>query len=413
MRNPFDSFSKIRLFLSDLFLPFLADKNRVLVLFFLLYFSASYFVWKKYEWNPTSQINFGKEFADQNAPETPPGAVVFLGEEGNLGAGYDGQIFYYYSRMLSGFHLDWPKGFETSFRAPRIGYPLLVSPFGWFGRYGTVFGMYFLHLLLLPLSFLALRDLLSEDKKYLAGLYLLSPFTLGSYVLLVSDTVMIGLVVLSYWAYKKKRYLLFSLLGGLAILTKEQALFLLFPLGLEALFRKEWRNAIWVGSVLILPVLWSAYLRTQFPAWSPAHLGSFFEPFSGISAYLREIYEAVSGVDGGLKALVKKFSRFPLLVLLASGVFLLFRGRIRLGIPFRIGFGITMFTICGAGYILYWATYENVSRMFAVSLPLLALWQSEDEELPGWIYWTLCGFVLFFFFIKLAIVSQPLRFLVW
>lgn len=403
--------------LRDSALDFMQNRNRVLIVFVLIYSISSFFVWKKYDWNPSSQINFGKEFADQNREETPSGAIVFLGEKGDLGAGYDGQIFYYYSRMLSRFSLDWPKGFETEFRAPRIGYPLLVSPFGWFGKSGTIFGMYFVNLSLLLLSFFAIYDLIPEGKKYLASFHLLSPFTLGSYILLVSDTVMIGLLVLSYWSYKRERFLLFSLLGGLAILTKEQALFLLFPLGLEAVLRRDWKRSLWVSSVLILPGIWGVFLRYHLPSWSPTGLGNLLDPFGGLIGYGTEIWEGLvqtqASGEGGLKFLAKKLSRFPLLLLLLSGIFISLRGRISVGFPFRFGFLMVLVTVCMGGYVLYWATYENVSRMFAVSIPLLALWKSEDEKIPDASYWMLSGLVLVFFFVKLAIISKPLPFLIW
>lgn len=391
----------------------LQNPKLITVVFLVLYSFSSICVWKKYSWSPSSQINFGKEFADQNKEQTPPGAIVFLGEEGNLGAGYDGQIFYYYSRMLSGFSLDWPKGFETSFRAPRIGYPLLVSPFGWFGMYGTILGMYTLNLGIFYLSYLAIRDLLPDSKKYVSAFYLLSPFALGSYILLVSDTVMMGLSVLAYWSFIKKRFITFSLLAGLAILTKEQAVFLFFPLGLVTLFQKEFKKSIWVASSLILPGAWSLYLRTQFPEWTPGSLSHFFDPFGGLIGYFGELQQALLSGDRNFILLIKKFSRIPLILLLVSGTYLLFRGDWKKGLEFRLGFGILLLTAYAGGYILYWATYENVSRMFTFSLPLLIFWEKEDDNLPSGIYWALTGIILVSFLIKLAFVSKPLRHLVW
>ncbi|PJZ76368.1 AZOBR_p60025 family cell surface glycopolymer formation protein [Leptospira neocaledonica] len=391
----------------------LGNLKLVSLLFLILYSFSSFCVWKKYSWSPSSQINFGKEFAEQNKEQTPPGAIVFLGEEGNLGAGYDGQIFYYYSRMLSSFSLNWPNGFETSFRAPRIGYPLLVSPFGWLGMYGTIFGMYILNLGIFYLSYLAIRDLLPDPKKYLSTFYLLSPFALGSYILLVSDTVMMGLSVLAYWAFIRKRFISFSLLAGLAILTKEQAIFLFFPLGLTTLFQKEFKKSIWVASSLILPGAWSLYLRTQFPEWTPGSLGHFFDPFGGLLGYFGEVQQALVSGDRNLILLIKKFSRFPLVLLLLSGTYLLFKGDGKKGLAFRLGFGILLLTTYAGGYVLYWATYENVSRMFTFSLPLLIFWEKEDESLPSGTYWALTGIILISFLIKLAFVSKPLRHLVW
>ncbi|TGK09097.1 hypothetical protein EHO60_12925 [Leptospira fletcheri] len=396
----------------------LEKRNVVLLVFFLMYAFSSVLVWKKYGWNPSSQVNFGLEFCQFNADRTPEGAVVFLGEEGNLGSGYDGQIFYFYSRMLSDFGLDWPKGFETSVRAPRIGYPLLVSPFGWFGRTGTIFGMYFLHFLLVVLSFFALYDLLPENRRFLTSFYLFSPFALGGYVLLVSDAILASLLILCYWAYRKDRFLLFSLLGGLALLTKEQALFLLFPLGLDALLKKEFRRALWVASSLVLPLLWNVYLRSVLSESSPARFAEFFDPLGGIAGYLREIYEAFfSGTlpeEGGrFRTIAKKFSRFPLLLLFLSGCVLLFQGNRKKGFPFRLGMGLTLFSVFSAGYVLYWATYENISRMFTVSIPLLVLWQSEDETLSARHYWGIVALVLALFFVKIAFISKPLAYSIW
>nr|WP_039948857.1 membrane protein [Leptospira fainei] len=395
----------------------LENKNILIALFILMYSVSSLMVWKKYDWNPTAQINFGKEYCDLNSPQVPKGAVVFRGEEGNLGAGYDGQIFYFYSRMISGFALDWPKGFETSVRAPRIGYPLLAAPFGWFGAYGTIFGMYFLHIFFMIFSFLAIRDLLPNRKKILAVFYLLSPFALGSYILLVSDTILISLLVFTYWAYKKERYALFALLGGLSLLTKEQALFLLFPLGVDSLLKKDFRRSLWILACLVLPGLWNIFLKLKFPEATPTRFAEFFDPLGGIAGYSREIYGLWAGsvpLDGGLfRSLAKKFSRFPLLLLFLSGCFLLFRGDWKKGFPFRLGFAITMFSIFSAGYILYWATYENISRMFTVSIPLLILWQAEDDRIAPWHYWGLCGVVLILFFVKIAFIGKPLTHSIW
>ncbi|EMY13691.1 hypothetical protein LEP1GSC043_4585 [Leptospira weilii str. Ecochallenge] len=186
----------------------------IIPLFILLYAFSSFLIWKKYDWNPSSQINFGMQFVVQNAAETPKGAIVFLGRPGDLGAGYDGQIFYYYSRMLSEFNLNWPKGFEENIRASRIGYPLFVSVFGWFGTWGTVFGMYFLNLVLVLISWFLLRDLCGEKHRIYSSLYLFSPFLLGSYSLLVCDAVLTGFLVITFWFYKKKTDLVFFVRGN-------------------------------------------------------------------------------------------------------------------------------------------------------------------------------------------------------
>ncbi|EMO73868.1 hypothetical protein LEP1GSC127_3456 [Leptospira kirschneri str. 200801925] len=62
-------FSKMRAFFEN---PFW-----ILPLFITLYVICSLLIWKKYNWNPSSQINFGKQFVVQNTEETPKGAVIF------------------------------------------------------------------------------------------------------------------------------------------------------------------------------------------------------------------------------------------------------------------------------------------------------------------------------------------------
>ena len=103
-------------------------------LFALVYLVVTAALWKKYNYNPTSMINFGMEFAIQNKEKMPDGAIVILGNKDDLGAGYDGQIFYFYSRTISELNMNWPKGFDESYRAPRIGYPLLVGIIGFLGK---------------------------------------------------------------------------------------------------------------------------------------------------------------------------------------------------------------------------------------------------------------------------------------
>ncbi|EMY78650.1 dolichyl-phosphate-mannose-protein mannosyltransferase [Leptospira weilii serovar Ranarum str. ICFT] len=392
----------------------------ILPLFFALYALCSLLIWKKYDWNPSSQINFGMQFVLQNPEETPKGAIVFLGRPGDLGAGYDGQIFYYYSRMLSEFHLNWPKGFEENIRAPRIGYPFLVSAFGWFGHWGTVFGMYFLNFVLILISWFLLRDLCGERYRIYSSFYLFSPFFLGSYALLVSDAVLTGFLVIAFWFYKKEKWIWFSLFGGIAILTKEQALFLLFPLGIQSLSEKKWKNAGFIVSTLLLPFFWAVFLKLQFPHWSPTRFADFFAPLDGLIGYWKEINEPsllsflqVPNFETGLILFAKKFSRMPIFLLFLSGLFVLGGGSWKKGIAGRLAFFGVMFSVFSAGYVLYWSSYENVSRMFTVSIAFLILWKLEDDSIADRFYWIVTGGIFFIFLFKLALISSTLPYEIW
>ncbi|TGL20806.1 hypothetical protein EHQ46_09935 [Leptospira yanagawae] len=377
--------------------------------FLLLWGITSVSYWKKYDWNPSSMVNFGHEFALQNKSETPENAILFKGEAGDLGAGYDGQIFYYFSRPLSNFNLNWPKGFDESYRAPRIGYPMLVGIFGLFGKTSAIFGMYFWNITLILISYFYLRKLLDDEVKPYAILYLLSPFALGSYYVLVSDSVMVSILIIAYYYFVKEKYLIFVLLSSLAILTKEPALFLLFPLGLAALFRKDWKKMIVVGSVLVIPICWHLYLSYRFPNWRPGRLTDFILPFEGLISYMESIWRQLA-VGTNIKELARLLSRFPLVVLFFLGVFLPFTGKLNKGWEFRISFLFVLFMIGTAGYYHFWSVYENVSRMFTLSIPILLLLFNEDRTIRKQEYVLVTILILFLFLIKVLFISKQMNY---
>lgn len=377
--------------------------------FLLLWGITSVSYWKKYDWNPSSMVNFGHEFALQNKSETPENAILFKGEAGDLGAGYDGQIFYYFSRPLSNFNLNWPKGFDESYRAPRIGYPMLVGIFGLFGKTSAIFGMYFWNITLILISYFYLRKLLDDEVKPYAILYLLSPFALGSYYVLVSDSVMVSILIIAYYYFVKEKYLIFVLLSSLAILTKEPALFLLFPLGLAALFRKDWKKMIVVGSVLVIPICWHLYLSYRFPNWRPGRLTDFILPFEGLISYMESIWRQLA-VGTNIKELARLLSRFPLVVLFFLGVFLPFTGKLNKGWEFRISFLFVLFMIGTAGYYHFWSVYENVSRMFTLCIPILLLLFNEDRTIRKQEYLLVTILILFLFLIKVLFISKQMNY---
>lgn len=386
--------------------------KKYLLLFIGLYGFTTLAIWKRYDMNPSSMVNFGKEFVVQNQDETPEGVVVLLGEEGDLGGGYDGQIFYYFSRTISSLSLDWPKGFDVSYRAPRIGYPFLVSLFGFLGEFPAIFGMYFWNLVLFFLSFLALRSIMEPKHRLITLLYLISPFALGSYSVLVSDLVMVSLVVLAYYFFTKENYFLFAILGGLAVVTKEPALFFFFPLGLRSLFEKNSKRSVAVASTLLIMVFWQAYLKVTFPEWSAGRLTDFIQPLDGISIYMNEIREGMVSGEG-FRSLARLFGRFPLIILFSLGVALLGFGDYKKGWEFRLSMALILFMIGSADYFYFWSVYENISRMFTLSIPVLILWKKEDPSLPVLPYAIVTIGILVLFMVKVLFISQPLPHEIW
>ncbi|PJZ53820.1 hypothetical protein CH380_07335 [Leptospira adleri] len=370
-----------------------------LVLLLVLYGFVTLSLWSRYEWNPSSMVNFGEEFIKKNQAESPDGVVAFKGKEGDLGAGYDGQIFYYYSRSISNLSFEWPVGFDATYRAPRIGYPLLLSVWGIFGKWGNIAGMYILSLSLLYLSFLALRVLLKE-KSHWAILYLISPFTLASYSVLVSDTIMVSLIVLAIYFYQKESYVPFYLLSGLALLTKEPALFYLFSLGLAALSKKDIKKMLIVGSTLLVPALWQIYLKYTLPNWTPTRLAVFMIPFEGIFKYLLELAGSFTS-GGGIKQIVRSFSKFPLVLQFLTMSLIPLTGSWKKGTFYKIGFSLVILMIAIANHYHFWSEYINTIRLFTFAIPFYLFIKADDDKIVDRPF-------LILFFINLALILARL-----
>ncbi|HRG76309.1 MAG TPA: hypothetical protein PLX69_17240 [Leptospiraceae bacterium] len=381
-------------------------------LFALVYIVVTTSLWKKYNYNPTSMINFGMEFAIQNKEKMPDGAVVIMGSKDDLGAGYDGQIFYFYSRTISELNMNWPKGFDESYRAPRIGYPLLVGIIGFLGKTASVYGMYFVNLSLFLLSYILLRRILDEDKKIFSLFYLLSPFSLGSYAVLVSDSVMVSLVIIAYYFYLEEENLYFVLVASLAILCKEPALFLFFPLGVKAILEKRVPKALLIVSVLAIPIMWHVYLKVTFPNWKATRLMDFILPLEGIITYSKSIIASV-GTTTDYKELARLLSRFPLLVLLVTGTVIIFTGNIKRGIEFRLGIALVFFMVSTASFYHFWSVYENVSRMFTLSIPLFILLKNEEEDTKTGSYFFLTFIILILFLVKVIAIQKAQGYTIW
>ncbi|ASV11829.1 AZOBR_p60025 family cell surface glycopolymer formation protein [Leptospira santarosai] len=361
----------------EFFLRKIDSPLKGLIVLLGLYGFVTLTLWSRYEWNPSSMVNFGEEFVKKNETESPKGVIAFKGKEGDLGAGYDGQIFYYYSRSISNFSFEWPVGFDATYRAPRIGYPLLVSVWGIFGKWGNIAGMYILSISLLYLSYLALRVLL-KDKSHWALLYLVSPFTLASYSVLVSDTIMVSLIVLAIYFYEKESYVPFYVLSGLALVTKEPALFYLFSLGLAALSRKDVRKMLIVGSTLLVPVLWQIYLKYTLPGWTPTRLAVFMIPFEGIYKYLMELAASFTS-GGGIKQIVRSFSKFPLVLQLITMFFIPLTGSWKKATFYKVGFSLVILMLSIANHYHFWSEYINTIRLFTFAIPLYLFIKAEDE----------------------------------
>lgn len=125
------------------------------------------------------------------------------------------------------------------------------------------------------------------------------------------------------------------------------------------------------------------------------------------------IFFASSRFRNGPRSFCKKFSRVPIFLLFSAGSFVLSSGNWKKGIAERLAFFLVMFSVFSAGYLLYWSSYENVSRMFTVSTAFLIFWKLEDDSISDSTYWIVTGSILFFFLLKLTLISSTLPYEIW
>ncbi len=373
--------------------------TRIILILFIVYGIATIGHLARYEFNPSSLIRIGHYYARQNPVDTPEGAVILTGNQVNGGNGYDGQIFYYYAQTLLKPGV-WPDGFSKSYRAPRVGYPLLVSPFSLLGPWSTVFGMVFVQLLLITGGTIALYDILKESgqKKYTL-IHVLSPFLLQSYMVLVSDAVMVSLVLMGYWCYRKIQndkggrisiphlagaFLFFSL----SITAKESALFFLFPLGLDALRRISITKIGLMISILIPAVIWQLYLKEVHGILPAGKLSVFLSPFDGLIGLAKESGVTLAGAAhspiASLKVISKLSARWVLALLIVFAIGAVFTGDkkriLNKLLPGGLGVLLVLFSVIMADHFYFWGIYENISRMFTLMVPAAIIMKGEDSD---------------------------------
>lgn len=363
-----------------------------LILFLALYTIATVAVVARYDGSPSALVRFGAYYAEQNPDLVPEGAIVLIGNEEFGGNGYDGQIFYYFASTL--FQPNkWPEGFSFAYRAPRVGYPLLVAPFSLLGPGPTVVGMLFVQIFLLGAGILALGRLLGPGQRWLLFFYTLSPFNLVSYLLLVSNSIQVSLCLIGYAFYRRMEqaggtaYLRHAVLAfacfTLAIFSKESALFFLFPLGLEALFERRLRRIVLLLGILIPPLLWQLYLREAHGMVPARVLGIFLSPLDGVLGVLRESLALIERLlqepsPGAMLALAKHGAKILLLLLMLFVVLSVISGRRREFLPERLALLLTLASVLIADYYYFWGIFDNIMRMFTWFVPLMVLLGNRD-----------------------------------
>lgn len=359
-----------------------------LVAFVLISASLTWLRVAPYEGNLSALITMQREFIEANPAASFPGMVVLRD------SGYDGQFFYLLARYLFDPGMPAPILDTYSMRMGRIGMSalcgLVTLPFGWHAYAPVTLTLLFGAT---ALSYLALKSLLPASQRWLALLYLFSAFSMNATLLLVSDSLMVSLAVLAIFALHRAGFLLSeddtdradyaSPWMGVALLllialvfVRDTALFFVAPIGLLSLWRRSARGVVLAAIPVAVYIGWTMVVKGSEtnPGLHPAHYMTKFDvPLRGFLDSL-EFSQPTS-----LRALARESSK-----LLNMGyVILLIIGlrRIRsvagiiLTLPILLAVALSLVATKE-----YWETFDNVSRMFALSLPWAIVLRSRLKE---------------------------------
>ncbi|WP_246051964.1 glycosyltransferase family 39 protein [Leptospira idonii] len=340
-----------------------------------------------YENKISSLIGIWEGFAEINPYLVDPGFVVFRS------GGYDGQFFYFLAKSMF-TDTNWDLILDSYFfRLHRIGMSFFL------GILSHLFGFVnypFIAILTLTFLFLfsvwALYRLLPEDKKILSLFYLFSPFTMNSNLLLVADGLFTSFLVIGiYFHFRKKpSYLISAFFLLLAVFTRELGAIALISLAAYHITNKNYRLSLYFLFPLAAFLCFLAWTRTI----SPNHLGTNPLGFTDmvdlpLFGFVKSFYdEGVFHLSGKEAVKLILFLQFFAVSLYcthltykkvrnsSSLVSLIKDQEWILILPILASLGVILFAEQG-----YWRSFDNLSRMFTMILPLFLLLHSLKQNL--------------------------------
>ncbi len=381
-----------------------------LVIFVLL---CLFLIWSKihpYQDSLSALIGIWEGFAEINPGIVDPGFVIFKN------GGYDGQFFYFLAKSLFS-DLNWDLIVDSYFfRLHRIGFTLLIGiPSALFGFEYYPFVATSIPFAIFLFSVYILYSLLPNEQKWLSLFYLFSPYSLNSHLLLVADGFFTSLILIIIYFFKKKSNpILILVLVTIAIFTRELGVFLALAICLHYFSEKKYKLTI----AYCIPILFFSIFLFWTRTFSPTHLGTNPLGFGDMIDY--PLFGFIkSFFDNGEFHLSPKESMKILFFVqwVALVLYILFflwnksfqtkrdflheKNKLILFLPILASLGIIFIAEEG-----YWRSFDNLSRMFTLSLPLVILLQAEKKSkyLSFFLYSSF--FLFLFLIIRITIITQ-------
>ncbi len=401
--------------------------NQISPIFFicgylLLIITLVIFKIKPYNYNLSSLLGIWKGFAELNPGLIEKGFIIY-----NDG-GYDGQFFYLISKSL------FTEGFQS--------FPILDSFFLRFNRIGlsvlsgflaNFFGFKFYPIITLIIlislhiySFKLLQRMLEPGMKYLSYFYLFSPFSINSILLLVSDSLFASLSVICIYIFKKhmytldnsslsfkisiRKYILFFLIVTFSCLVKESGIIIIGSLLLLTFYDKNFKTS----SILFLAIGIYLAITLLFKLLPNVNHGTNPLGFTDLVDYpLFGFFKSIqihSMAD--TKSIFREMAKFPIFIFYLLLILNLRNIRDFRGLTLHIPIFFILFT-AGVGEVGYWRSFDNISRMFTISIPWIIFLKQEDKAHNDYYALYLSSIILMLLIIRLVYVKIPMGFYIF
>ncbi|MCE9500725.1 MAG: hypothetical protein K8R21_09525 [Leptospira sp.] len=363
-----------------------AHPSIYVLLYLLLEAVLILFKIRPYDYNINSLIGIWDGFIKLNQPYLERGLVIF--KDG----GYDGQFFYFISKFLYNPELTTLPVLDSFYlRFSRIGFPLITGFFVkftgfWLYSWITLFLLNALHII----SYFLVRSRCAGENKNLSLFYLFSPFAMNSNLLLVSDSFMVSFAVIGIYFIENgggnffsgrneidRRPLIigiFFLFIGLFI--RETALFIILPVLLLFLMKRKFIVAFSVCIPIAIFLGFNGFIRSipdLYPGTNPLGFTDLMDyPFFGFF----KSFDWAGSMD--IRGWFREFAKLPVFLFFIL-LFLNFSNirsinELVFSIPLLLIF--LQVTVAEEGY---WRSFDNISRMFTLSIPVIILLKNSKK----------------------------------
>lgn len=293
--------------------------------------------------------------------------------------GYDGMAYYQIARDVPALFFGGEITFDSPYRFQRILFPLLGFLLSLGQDEWLPLAFLVINLLAAIGSFLLLTSITKKVNVHTLTV-LWNPAILVGLLFSLTEPVSIFFILLFFWLFERsgRRIDLASVLAlTLSLLARETTIFLIVLLGLWFLWKRQWKDALYLALPILLMFGWQVFLEIRFgDIGFQANNNVIDPPFVGVWYALQWAM-----TEQGIQQMYR-FSSLALLAVVLPLFVLLsrdwLRKRTRIGLlPFLLS-GLTVTMLCMDSHM--WGVITSIGRVVTPFYPVYALFASERDS---------------------------------